>query len=120
MSKLHTDESFMYENKLLDDYETPQTESITMTDPLVNRISWQSGPPVSSNPVHSPSHYGAGDIECIDAIKASMTSEAFKGYLKGNTEKYIWRYSYKNGIEDLEKAKVYLNWLIEAEKDDAV
>jgi len=50
-----------------------------------------------------------------------MTAEEFKGYLKGNTEKYIWRYSYKNGLEDLKKAKVYLQWLIDnVEKDDAL
>ena len=37
--------------------------------------------------VNSPSHYASGEIECIDAIKASMTPEAFAGYLKGNVQK---------------------------------
>ena len=65
--------------------------------------------------VNNPSHYNTGDIECIDGIRASMTEEAFKGYLKGNTQKYIWRYSYKNGLEDLEKARWFLDYLIEME-----
>ena len=62
--------------------------------------------------VNSPPHYNSGDIECIDAIKESMTLEAFKGYLKGNIQKYIWRYEAKKGVEDLKKAQWYLNKLI--------
>lgn len=124
MQKLHKNDTFMYENKLLDDfedYDTVPRQSHTdeqFVDPLVNRITWQTSQSVSSNTVHKPTHYGSGDIECIDAIKASMSAEAFKGYLKGNTQKYVWRYSYKNGLEDLEKAKVYLEWLIKEEKSN--
>jgi hypothetical protein len=62
--------------------------------------------------VHHPAHYCKGGIECIDAIKASMTPEAYKGYLKGNCLKYLWRYEAKGGAESLRKAGVYLNWLI--------
>ena len=60
--------------------------------------------------VNSPSHY-AGEVECIDAIKSSMSHEAFKGYLKGNIIKYIWRFERKNGHEDLLKAQWYINKL---------
>ena len=35
----------------------------------------------------------------------------FLGYLKGNAQKYIWRYRNKNGLEDLKKAQIYLGWL---------
>tara|TARA_B110000503_G_scaffold32571_2_gene52921 strand:- start:186 stop:473 length:288 start_codon:yes stop_codon:yes gene_type:complete len=64
--------------------------------------------------VNSPEHYNSGEIECIEAIKASMSSEAFKGYLKGNTLKYIWRMSYKGKPEeDLKKSQWYLNKLLE-------
>ncbi len=62
--------------------------------------------------VNSPPHYNSGNIECIDAIQESMSSEAFKGYLKGNIQKYIWRYENKKGVEDLKKAQWYLNKLI--------
>jgi len=66
--------------------------------------------------VNNPDHYNAGKLECIDAIEASMSPEAFKGYLKGNVEKYVWRMSYKGKpVEDLRKAAWYLNRLIEAE-----
>lgn len=62
--------------------------------------------------VNHPQHYTSGDIECIDAIKASMSEEAFKGFLKGNVLKYMWRYEHKGGKESLEKAQWYLNKLI--------
>lgn len=71
--------------------------------------------------VNSPDHY-QGAIECIEAIEASMSPEAFKGSLKANVIKYIWRYERKNGLEDLKKAKWYLERLIftmECEKEFA-
>ena len=62
--------------------------------------------------VGAPYHYNTGNIECIDAIEESMSSVAFKGYLKGNTMKYLWRYDYKGKqVEDLQKAGWYLNKL---------
>lgn len=59
----------------------------------------------------SPNHY-KGEVECIQAIKSSMSKQQYIGYLKGNVLKYMWRFDRKNGIEDLKKAQVYLNWLI--------
>lgn len=64
------------------------------------------------DPVNNPSHYNTGNIECIDAIEESMSSVAFKGYLKGNCMKYLWRYDYKGKqVEDLQKAQWYLSKL---------
>lgn len=60
----------------------------------------------------NPTHY-KGTIECIDAIESTMSKEAFRGYLKGNVLKYMWRYEKKNGVEDLQKAEWYLKRLIE-------
>jgi hypothetical protein len=63
-----------------------------------------------------PKHYCRFGIECIDAIKASMEPTAFCGYLKGNCIKYLWRYDLKGDrVENLKKAKVYLEWLINEE-----
>jgi len=59
--------------------------------------------------VNNPDHYNTGNIECIEAIEESMSSVAFKGYLKGNCMKYLWRYDYKGKqVEDLQKAQWYL------------
>lgn len=68
--------------------------------------------------VNHPSHYTRGGIECIEAIKASMFPGGFQDYCKGNVLKYIWRWRNKGGIEDLEKARVYLNWMIDSAKEE--
>ena len=70
-----------------------------------------------SDVVNHPDHYTSGGIECIDAIRASLGLKEFADYCKGNIIKYLWRYRLKNGVEDLKKARVYLNWMIEAEEE---
>jgi len=62
--------------------------------------------------VNNPPHYNQTGIECVEAI-AAATDDRFEYYLQGNILKYLWRYRYKNGIEDLKKAQWYLNKLIE-------
>ena len=63
--------------------------------------------------VNHPEHYNQYGIECIDSIRASMSDLEFRGYLKGNVEKYLWRYNYKRRpLEDLQKAEWYLGRLI--------
>lgn len=69
-------------------------------------------PDTESDMVRRPPHYNTGNIECIEAIEESMSSVAFKGYLKGNCMKYLWRYDYKGKqVEDLQKAQWYLQRL---------
>lgn len=71
-----------------------------------------------NDPVNQPLHYNLGKVECIEAIQESMTAEAFRGYLKGNCMKYLWRYDYKGkAIQDCEKAQWYLNKLLEQLKE---
>jgi len=65
-----------------------------------------------SDMVNHPPHYNQQGIECIEAIHAA-TGEGFEYYLQGNIMKYLWRYKYKNGSEDLKKALWYLEKLIE-------
>lgn len=64
-----------------------------------------------SDMINNPAHYNKSGIECIDAISAA-TGDGFEYYLQGNILKYLWRYRYKNGSEDLKKAQWYLNHLI--------
>ena len=66
----------------------------------------------------NPAHYQKGGVECIEAIEASMSKEAFKGFLKGNCIKYIYRYENKNAAEDLRKAEWYLLRLIALREDE--
>lgn len=71
--------------------------------------------PAGTDPVNSPSHYNSGGIEAIEAIEASLSGDGYRGYLKGNVMKYMWRYEKKaKPIEDLKKARWYLDRLISA------
>jgi len=78
--------------------------------PSFPRLGQEMG---NSDNVNSPSHYNQAGIECIDAIKASL-GDGYQDYCKGNVMKYLWRYKYKNGIEDLKKAQWYLNSMVES------
>jgi len=63
--------------------------------------------------VNHPSHYTQGAIECIDAIKeATKGLFGIEAVCTGNIIKYVWRWKFKNGVEDLRKAEWYLQRLI--------
>ena len=79
---------------------------------LPNEIVKLMPMPSEEDNINHPSHYTQGTVECIDAIESSMTPEEFRGYLKGCQMKYIWRYQHKGGMEDLKKARWYLDRLI--------
>ena len=67
--------------------------------------------------VNSPPHYTAGGIEAIDAIEAALSDEGFRGALKANVLKYMWRYEKKaDPVADLRKAQWYLGRLIAAQE----
>lgn len=60
--------------------------------------------------IKQPPHYIANKIEPIDFIIANKLN-----FCEGNVVKYISRWRRKNGIEDLKKAKQYIDFLIEKE-----
>ena len=68
--------------------------------------------------VNGPQHYNSGKIECIDAIEAMLSKGEFIGYLRGNSFKYRWRYTYKDGVQDLMKARWYEDKLLEVYLED--
>jgi len=64
--------------------------------------------------VNSPEHYTKGDIECIDAIEEAIKQlRGMEAMCTGNAIKYLWRWRYKNGTEDLRKAQWYIQRLID-------
>ena len=94
------------------DFEVVQEEADPM--PVVEPVDDLEQP---TDNVNNPSHYGNGQIECIDYLEDFMTTEEFIGYLRGNIGKYLHRWRYKNGLEDLHKAEWYLKKLIEVYND---
>ena len=70
--------------------------------------------------VKNPAHYNQGGIECIDAIRAALTDEEFRGYCKGNAIKYIWRERMKGGDVSLEKGVWYMERSVAESEADAL
>lgn len=63
------------------------------------------------NKVNHPTHYlSEGGLEVIDIIEEFV--EDVESFDVGNIIKYVCRYKKKNGVEDLKKARWYLEHLI--------
>lgn len=84
-------------------------------------VSHESDEPVgivvekNDSMVDHPAHYNAGPIECIDAIEAATTGlSGVHAFNTGTAIKYLWRWSHKGGVEDLQKARWYIDRLIAA------
>lgn len=65
-----------------------------------------------------PSYYQQNGQDLIDHLSELFNSDMFVGFMTGNIFKYLTRWQQKNGIEDLKKAQVYLNRLIEFENSE--
>lgn len=73
----------------------------------------EEAPVIQDDQVNHPPHYVDGGIECIEAIEAELTADEYRGYMKGNIAKYIWRERMKGGVQSLKKAQWYLDRLIQ-------
>lgn len=63
--------------------------------------------------VNHPQHYESGTFECIDVMAETQGREAVLSFCICNAFKYLYRHNRKNGIEDIKKAKWYLDKYIE-------
>ena len=70
-----------------------------------------------SESVNHPPHYNASGMECIEAIEGLGFGRDF---CRGNVIKYVVRFEHKNGVEDLKKARRYLDRLIRQEEFNAI
>lgn len=71
-------------------------------------------PPLPTDSVNHPQHYTAGKVECIDALEsATVNLSGIEAVCTANAIKYLWRWKQKNGVEDLRKARWYLDRMIE-------
>ena len=61
-------------------------------------------------------HYSMEVIDIIRMVTANQDFDATEGYYIGNILKYILRYKYKGGADDLCKAQDYLRWLYKYER----
>lgn len=67
--------------------------------------------------INQPQHYTQGGVEVIDIIRDAVggdkPAQPFEAVALANCIKYLLRYRFKNGSEDLKKCRRYLDWLIE-------
>ncbi len=69
--------------------------------------------------INHPSYYNNNSLETIEVIKGSLSKEEYSGFLKGNILKYVSRADFKGkAVEDLEKAKWYLDELIKSKSKE--
>ena len=68
---------------------------------------------IKDSVINHPKHYTEGGIEVIQYIRAKLGKDGYIAYCMGNVYKYTSRYKHKGGVEDLQKAKVYLDWAIQ-------
>jgi hypothetical protein len=66
------------------------------------------------DPVHHPSHYTSGPIECIEALHSALGPEAFVAFCRGAAIKYCWRAGRKDDLaQELRKAQTYLGFALQ-------
>lgn len=66
-----------------------------------------------SDVVNHPTHYTKGKVECIDALEAATDGlTGIEAVCTANAIKYMWRWKWKNGAEDIKKAIWYLQRLL--------
>jgi hypothetical protein len=106
----------MNKQRRLNDATPEDWDALREKAPAIDKTcieSWmKEAHTISEDVVNNPQHYNNGSVEAIEAIQASMSPIEFRGYLKGNTMKYLWRYDYKGKpLQDLQKASWYLDAL---------
>lgn len=68
--------------------------------------------------VNHPSHYETGKFECFDVMREALGDNVVKDFCIANTFKYIYRHKRKNGVEDIKKAKWYIDKYLELEESN--
>lgn len=92
------------------------TNSMRRCSELRNSCDITAKSTAKPDAVSHPSHYTSGGIEAKDALKAAMSGSELSPmafYWWGCAFKYLWRWTNKNGVEDLHKCKQCIDFLIE-------
>ena len=86
-----------------------------------DRKGWTGHQAPEPDNVNHPAHYELpGGLECFDVIVATQGVEAAQHFAIGNAIKYLFRQKRKNGLEDVRKARWYLDKYIELSEQKEV
>lgn len=100
---------------------TPMPPPTMTSDASIFDLAMQAesqGKDLHIDVVNKPRHYNQGEVECIDAIESATSAmdgiglTGKEGFLTGQVIKYMWRWKFKDGRRDLEKARWYLERLL--------
>lgn len=103
-----------YQKDILNTAQGPSSMQHLQPGPAVDLPRFEEDTPSPDDMVHQPNHYARYVIEPVTFIGANKLP-----FDVGNVIKYVCRYDAKNGIEDLEKAKRYVEIVIERVKREA-
>jgi len=102
-------------------HEKPEPIEIPLVDDMTDeefKELFSDDNSIKEDVVNKPSHYNHSKFETIDVIKEWGGKEHYEGFCWGNVIKYTSRYKHKNGLEDLKKARYYLDRLIESKENE--
>lgn len=68
--------------------------------------------------VNHPIHYNANGLECIDVMQLAYGDENVSSFCKLNAFKYLYRADKKGGLEDMKKARWYLDKYIQINEEN--
>ena len=102
------------ERKSIDEATPAEWDALRVKTTVIDRTEVNEIDHIE-NKINHPSHYNNGKIECIDYIVDNLGRNGASYYCEGNVKKYIhrWRYKDASPIDDLRKARWYLDKLIE-------
>ena len=95
-----------------------ETCSFSNIDEVKVCASWEpNNKQTPADIVNHPPHYESGKFECIDVMRETQGDEAVQNFCICNAQKYIYRHRNKNGVEDIRKAKWYIDKYLEIEEE---
>lgn len=89
-----------------------------MEDKIMNESIRQELVKQGIDIVNHPAHYESGKFECIEVMQEVMGVEAVKNFCICNVFKYVYRHKNKNGLEDIKKAKWYIDKFLELSEEE--
>jgi len=89
-----------------------EVDNVDLSDDEYLELFDNETDPPKFDPVDKPKHYAHSKFETIEVIGEWGGKEMYHGFMWGNVIKYCSRYKHKNGVEDLKKARFYLDRLI--------
>ena len=90
----------------------------SVTDSVTNTNSPMEKKEDEEDVVNHPSHYETGKFECIEVMEEIYGREDVKAFCRCNAFKYLYRCKHKNGNQDIDKARWYINKYLDLCKED--